>query len=970
MVLKGNIRKLARYGYVRSRFLRLIRLLTLDFACIRKPWAHSQTARTATSTRRSAHIAAALIPERLPDSVSPDNDSAGPSNYYLSRAEHPQRTFDNVTSASHPSPPDMSPEDSAGCQSLLRLINLPVKNRQQTREAGTSTHSDLVWKTFRELSNETRSTLPLQMLKRVLRSVVPPASTIRKQFQSRIERCDGTEESLTAVTIYPYENRLQAVISAMRRSEKHSMQKEDEKLGLEVEPIPRLNQNLFSINDYVFVLRQFALTGYLTGAEQVVKEIDRLGISVNWKVHEARLAALSKWVTANLDIRRRFWAFQNLSRGDERRFDSLSAVLARTKLPGLDTRGRMPAFFPPDVARLLGDMLYSLRKKDTHEYRSATLDLLLRVAKELERPEALNAILKAGYGINLQFPDVPESEIDVESRVTAKKANGKRAKRGSRVDEDWVDQVTRRTKSEDGLSQDASSGAARTDATSSPMPTFDNAPRSTSNHSEISVRAMNTLVDGLGTSGDVWKMLQVFEVLGNPLHASGSTTRSSVPEWSAASNTLPSSATDAGSVVGKLIRRTGKVTSTSPEHDEDADPPMTLSEALQREESSGARLSFFGLTSSDANANANSPNFFNQAEYNDGVTDTKAIARSAEEFQTPQPTPKAIQTRARDPNRTVTYQTMSDNAIRQVLRELEPAARHRYHSNTTTYQALIRHSSRHAAWKMDEDTVAARAMYSLGSHFVKDAVREMIARHNVLIEQWVQVREWALAQRALVLKQAEAMKRNLEFSDPAEPASTTTTSSNVVEEVSKWLSPRLAAIDSRKTWLRSKIHHPSILVTAEMVTPLLRALRAGKRLDTERERTVKSVMQDVQRVIDYLKEEWEVLTGRSWTPENHSAVRPTSTPTLSAATDTLPSPRDHDETMATLPSELAPKTIEYDRIHIGIDHRDAVHTFQLSKHLSMLRRDLTGLERLLEDQAKRMEVDKVVFDDGTTSGKA
>ncbi|KAJ9091494.1 hypothetical protein QFC21_007194 [Naganishia friedmannii] len=918
MVLRGNVRNLARYG---------------------------QTARTATSSKRTAHAAAAVLPERTLDSVSLDNDSAGPSNYYVPRAEKPSRRFNNTgaVSSGNIGGQDVLLDDHLICQTLLRLVNLPAKNRQTRREVGTSTHSDMVWKAFRELSSEIRSTLPLQTLKRVLRMVVPPPSAIRKQWQSKIERCDGSEQSLAAVTTYPYENRLQAVISAMRRSEKLSMENEDEKLGLEQELIPRLNQNLFSLNDYVFVLRQFALTGYITGSEQVVKEIDRLGMPINRKLHESRLATLSNWVSANLDIRRRFWAYQNVSRADERRFGGLSAVLARTKLPGFESLGRMPAFFPPEIARLLGDMLHSLRNKDALEYRNATLDLLLRVAKEIERPEALNAILKAGYGIDLQFPDIPESGIDVENRVTAKKGGGKRAKRGSRAEEDWVDQVTRRTSE---MNQATASGTTATATIPSAASTLDNGHQSTSNPTEISVHAMNTLVDGLGTSGDVWKMLQVFEVLGNPLLTNNKAVHS--PSDSA---TADFALTQGGSAHAKLVRRTGKVTSTSPQHDEDADPPMTLSEALQKEESSGARLSFFGL-SSGSDTQTGLPNFFNQSEYSNDAADSHAGVRRAEEFQSRQPTPKAIQTDARDSSRTAHYQIMSDRAIRQVLRDLEPNGRHSYHSNTTTYQALIRHSARHAAWKMKEDTVVARAMYSLGGHFVKDAVHEMIARHNVLIGQWVHVREWVVAQRALATQQAKAMERDNGTTEGSERPSATASLSQAAD---KWLVAQLAAIESRKNWLRSKIHHPAIMVTAEIVTPLFQALRAGKRLDAERGRMVRMLIQDVQRCLEYLKEEWEVLTGRVWTQEKRPFGGTQSVPTPSSTGHTTLSPPGLGGE-STLRDDPLLNTMDFDPIHVATDHRDYHRTFQISKHLSVLRRDLTGLERLLEEEAKRLEV--------------
>lgn len=826
----------------------------------------------------------------------------------------------------------MSSEEEATYQTLLRLINAPARTRETSRQTGVHTHSDQVWKAFVDLSSETRGTLPLYALKRVLRMVVPPLSVVKKQWQSKVEKCNGTPASIAEATIYPYEYRLQAVISAMRRSERSALSGKihgsvEEEQGSHV--MERSNQNSFSTNDYVFVLRQFATTGYLMGSEQVIKEIERLGLAVDRKVYEARLATLSQWITTNLDIRRRFWAYQKSTRADERRFSGLAGALTRARLPGLANDGKMPSFFPPEIARLLGDMLYSLRFKDALEYRQSTLDLLLRVAKEIERPEALNAILKAGYGIDLQFPDVPEVEFAVASPVSVKKGSKKRSKQG---DEDWVDQVTRRASAIDQPVQAPSVNSHNASIHS----TSSSTPPSAIGGAEINVHAMNTLADGLGASGDVWKMLQTFEVLGHPIREQGPIDNSatSATQEKAATSTMPE----------KVIRRTGTVTSTSPQHAEDADPPMTLSEALAREEQSGERLSFFGISSKsdDLPGLRTLPNFFNQAEYSGSIVG-EAGHKKAEEFLPRQSTPTEIQSRAREPGNLSAMKTMDANAILKANQALEPRSRHAYRSNTTTYVTLIRHASRHAAWKMKEDKDAAYAMHSLGGHFVKDATYEMINRHNIFLDQWVRIRQWALVQRSLAMQEAETMLR--QEKNDREPMSTAEPNTDVRQR----LRVRMDAIDSRKSWLRSKIYRPSLLVTPEMVRPLFQALRAGKRLEGERRRMLAQALEDVQRCVQYLREEWEVLTGRRWQSEAQS-TEPTTNAVESADSSSDAAPASSLES----PAPLAATSPAFTPAYIALDHRDSDHKFQLSKHLSLLRRDLAGLEELVVLESQRL----------------
>ncbi|GHJ86307.1 hypothetical protein NliqN6_2709 [Naganishia liquefaciens] len=912
MVAKAPLRQVARYGNV---------------------------ARLATTPKRRAHTAAATLLTN--DSSLSGVELAGPSNYYLSaNAETRERIHNPRVGPVKPnlkSPPKqgMSAAEAATYQMLLRLINAPARTRESSRHAGARTHSDLVWKAFIDLSSETRGSLPLHALKRVLRMVVPPLHVVRKQWHSKIQKCNGTPESIVEATVYPYEYRLQAVISAMRRSERNGLEGTAES-DMEVEEagqvLERSNQNSFSTNDYVFVLRQFATTGYLTGSEQVIREIERLGLAVDRKVYEARLATLSQWIATNLDIRRRFWAYQKTTRAEERRFSGLAAALMRARLPGLANDGKMPSFFPPEIARLLGDMLYSLRFKDALEYRQSTLDMLLRVAKEIERPEALNAILKAGYGIDLQFPDIPEVEIAVSSPVSTKKGSRKRNKQ---AEADWVDQVTQRARAI-GETVQASSAHSIDASPASPSASFAAA---AAIGAEINVHAMNTLVDGLGSSGDVWKMLQTFEVLGHPIKEQKSADRSTEPQVLSSSSSSESS-----SMLARPIRRTGTVTSTSPRHAEDADPPMTLSEALEREEQSGERLSFFGISSKSEYVSGSSalPKFFNQTEYS-GNVEEQTGSRRAEDFLRRQTSPVEIQAHAREPESIAAFRTMDALAILRANEELQPRGRHAYRSNTTTYSTLIRHASRHAAWSMRDNTEGAYAMYSLGGHFIKDAKYEMIDRHSVFLRQWVRIREWAIVQRSLAAQEAETMIRQ-SGGDSAGSAA-----AELEVDVRHRLQTRMNAIDSRKSWLRSKIYRPSLLVTPEMVRPLFQALRAGKKLEGERRRMFTQALEDVQRCVKFLQEEWQVLTGRQWQSEGQqSEAQADDAQKVDATTGPVPS------SPLESPSSLAATLPAFTPTYVALDHRDSDHKFQLAKHLSLLRRDLAGLEELVALESTRL----------------
>ena len=161
------------------------------------------------------------------------------------------------------------------------------------------------------------------------------------------------------------------------------------------------------------------------------------------------------------------------------------------------------------------------------------------------------------------------------------------------------------------------------------------------------------------------------------------------------------------------------------------------------------------------------------------------------------------------------------------------------------------------------------------------------------------------------------------------------------------LQMRMDAIESRKSWLRSKIYRPSLLVTPEMVRPLFQALRAGKKLEGERRRMFTQALEDVQRCVQYLREEWEVLTGRQWKSEAQSSESD-GMQQADATTNTAP------PSSSESPAPLIATSPSFEPTYIALDHRDSHHKFQLSKHLSLLRRDLAGLEELVALESRRL----------------
>ena len=127
-----------------------------------------------------------------------------------------------------------------------------------------------------------------------------------------------------------------------------------------------------TVDDYHFILDQFAAVGHHTGAMQVYRELTHLGLEPKTK-------------TFGL---------------------CLQAIAHRLTLPCLPiNRPRRVAQTRKMIADLMNDM-----QKFTIPFTSVNLDLTIRILKETSDREGFEMLLKMGYGIDLNYPDRPPLE--------------------------------------------------------------------------------------------------------------------------------------------------------------------------------------------------------------------------------------------------------------------------------------------------------------------------------------------------------------------------------------------------------------------------------------------------------------------------------------------------------------------------------------------------------------------------------
>ncbi|KAJ7591211.1 hypothetical protein C8J56DRAFT_1003758 [Mycena floridula] len=202
-----------------------------------------------------------------------------------------------------------------------------------------------VWHCYISLLNFLEyETLPLDVHQNVLRKCTPPASELRLVLSRRLAVGRIPRDP------HPYEGRLQTVIGNIR--------------AMDVVP---------ALDDYHFILEQFAAVGHFSAAMQIFTEILRVGLTPTSKTYGL--------------------CFQSIAH--------------RLSLPiPSQTRERINRRCRSMLSFLLDDM--AKRKK---QFTSVNLDLVLRISKENFDYNGFEAIMKWGYGIDLSNPDCSPLQV-------------------------------------------------------------------------------------------------------------------------------------------------------------------------------------------------------------------------------------------------------------------------------------------------------------------------------------------------------------------------------------------------------------------------------------------------------------------------------------------------------------------------------------------------------------------------------
>lgn len=195
--------------------------------------------------------------------------------------------------------------------------------------------------------------LPLEVHQLVLRKCVPPASVIRAA-SAREHRARYYPHAPHA-----YENRLQMVMKNIRSA------------GWQAE-----------LDDYHFVLEQFAAVGHYIGSRGVLREMAFAGVQPSTKTYSLCLQALAHRLTLPCSEGRH-----------------LTLIGETTKM----------------ARELIRDM----RTRDI-PFMSVNMDLAIRILRETVDEKGFDELIKFGYGIDLAYPD--RLPLEVIERQSGSKA--------------------------------------------------------------------------------------------------------------------------------------------------------------------------------------------------------------------------------------------------------------------------------------------------------------------------------------------------------------------------------------------------------------------------------------------------------------------------------------------------------------------------------------------------------------------
>lgn len=253
------------------------------------------------------------------------------------------------TSTSTPIIPSLVSPDVSGIASASRSyegVDALLKQKLMDLEYSLSIRGNpsRIWSQYTSLVNDFgRESLPLEMYQQVLRQCTPPTSKLRFSSARRL--------LVMNVPRVPHlhEGRFQTIIRAIRS------------MGMKPD-----------LEDYHFILEQFAAAGHYSGSLHVYKEILHLGLLPNPTTFALCFQAIAHRLTLPILVLHH------------------QRLIAQTK--------RM-------TSELLNDM-----KKFRVTFTPVSLDLCTRILKETLDSNGFDSLMKWGYGIDLSNPDRPALE--------------------------------------------------------------------------------------------------------------------------------------------------------------------------------------------------------------------------------------------------------------------------------------------------------------------------------------------------------------------------------------------------------------------------------------------------------------------------------------------------------------------------------------------------------------------------------
>ena len=315
-----------------------------------------------------------------------------------SRAIATSLILDEIPHAPTPTP-DPSPTDL--------LIAAKTRDLVGSLERGDSNPSR-PWGHYVDLLNYMGlEKLPLELHQLVLRKCVPPARSLRAA-SARENRARFYPHAPHA-----YEHRLQTVIQNIRSA------------GWRAE-----------LDDYHFILEQFAAVGHYVGSRRILQEMAYVGIEPQPKTYSLCLQALSH---------------------------RLTLPYSKVKYPTLID----------EATKMARELIQDMRTRKV-PFTSVNVDLAIRILRETIDEKGFDELIKFSYGVDLAYPDCLPLEV-IEQQTVPK-------------DKSSITEVLQ-------------------------PPAYPLQP--------LSTPALNMILDMLGRTGRISKMVQAFEVLSQPIPKSG-----------------------------------------------------------------------------------------------------------------------------------------------------------------------------------------------------------------------------------------------------------------------------------------------------------------------------------------------------------------------------------------------------------------------------------------------------------------